>query len=359
MKINIAYLHGRFGPHIMHGRLAKKVNADFFMIDQHKKWNDGEYSKLYLIYAWFYNALAFKKPSKYHLFLVSGPHFSPVIMKFLRLNKRQKVIAHLGDETMYFLYSGYYGKLMTTVLKILLNQYDALLCEGQMAADLAKLNGISKPKIYTTYLGIPKERQDSLLKINPQLENNNLITIASGPKGWREFYKGLDLMINCYSKAFEANKTLSYTIIGEWDKAVQDKLRSKLSLACSKSIRFVGHTNEIEKYLSNSSIYFHTSRGDAFPTVVLEAMASGLIPLVSEWTGSKEVIKPIDKSLIVPLKEDLIVAKLVELCETTLQQKKILSKKMKLASQNFTEEFALNHYQRTFSELKNDLNIEL
>ena len=359
VKLKIAYIHGRFGPHIMHGRLAKSVGAEFFMVDQHKKWNDGQHSKFFLIYAWIYNALAFKESSKYDIFLVSGSHFSPFIMKFLRLKKRQKIVAHLGDETMYFLYSGYYGKFMTFVLKMLLNQYDALLCEGQMAADLAKLNGITKPRIYTTYLGVPKERQYKLLKINPQLDQNNLITISSGPKGWREYYKGLDLMVACYSKAFEINNSLTFTIVGNWDIEVQNRLKSNLSDACVKSINFVGQTSEIDKYLSNSTIYFHTSRGDAFPTVVLEAMAAGLIPIVSEWTGSKEVIETIDKSLIVPLEKELIISKLIEICAFNIEKRRELSSKMKSVSQNYTEEFAINHYQSTFIKISKDLNILL
>lgn len=356
-KFKIAFLHGRLGPHIMHGRLAKSVNSDFRIIDEYKVWNDGFYNRLYVIYAWIYNAFAFKSPSQYNIYLVSGPHFSPIIMKLFRLKKHQKVLVHLGDETMYFLYDKWYSKIMQKVLVYLLNRYDALLCEGQMAADLAVLNGINKPRIYTTYLGVPKERQQTLLQLKPNLASNNLITISTGPNGWREYYKGLDLMIDAYSEAFENINDLTFTIVGKWDKEVQEKLLRNVSDECKASIHFIGHTSEIDKYLCNASVYYHTSRGDAFPTVVLEAMSAGLIPIVSEWTGSKEVISKVTDQLIVPINKTEIRKKLIEVCNLSLGEKKSLSEKMKIVSKEFTEDFALKHYQETFDTIIRDFEM--
>ena len=347
---NIAFLHGRLGPHIMHGRLAKSVNAEFQKIDQYKIWNEGNHNRLFIIYAWIYNAFAFKNPKQYDIFLVSGPHISPIIMKLFRLTKKQKVIAHLGDETMYFLYDKWYSKVMQKVLVTLLNKYDFLLCEGQMAADLAKLNGIST-KTYTTYLGVPEERHSVLLKLNPTLTGNTFITISSGPDGWRTYYKGLDLMINAFGKAFESNSSLKFVIVGEWTVQLQDRLTSALSANCKKAINFVGHTKEIDKYLSEATFYFHTARGDAFPTVVLEAMAAGLIPLVSEWTGSKEVINDLNEDLVIPLNESLISDKLLELSNMAIDDRKMLSKNAKERSKKYTEGFALKHYQDTFNSI--------
>ncbi len=346
----IAYLHGRLGPHIMHGRLAKSLNATFHIIDEYKKWNDGVYSKVYIIYAWIYNAFAFKKPRLYDFYLVSGPHFSPILMKIFRLKKSQKLIVHLGDETMYFLYSKWYGKLMQKTLKILLNKYDYLLCEGQMAADLAKLNGITTPS-FTTYLGVPNERHEVLLKLTPSLENNTFITISSGPSGWRTYYKGLDLMINAFSQAFKTDSSIKFTIVGKWDKYLQEKLMKNLSKECKSAISFVGHTKEIDKYLAEASFYFHTARGDAFPTVVLEAMAAGLIPIVSEWTGSKEVVQKLRDDLIVNLDVNEISSKLLMLSASTMTARKEISIKAKKISNKYTEDFALRHYQKVIKQI--------
>ncbi len=31
-NIKIAYIHGRTGPHIMHGKLAKSINSEFLLL---------------------------------------------------------------------------------------------------------------------------------------------------------------------------------------------------------------------------------------------------------------------------------------------------------------------------------------
>jgi len=353
--MKIAYLHGRFGPHIMHGRLAKAIGAEFQKIDHYKKWNDGPRSKFFLIYAWFYNAFAFKNVKSFDYFLVSGTHFSPIIMKLFRLNKQQKLIVHLGDETMYFLHTNWYGKIMKKALIWALNHYDALFCEGQMAADLARLNGISVPKIYTTYLGVPNERMNNLQKNQPNLSSNHLVFISAGPRGWRTYYKGLDFMIKAFDAAFNKEKSLEFTIIGEWDDDVQEALYQHCSDECKKAIHFIGRTNDIGRYLKEGSMYFHIARGDAFPTVVLEAMSAGLIPMVSEWTGSKEVVGQVEPSLVVPLDETIVVNRLMEFVEMNNSDRLILSQKMRDASKKYTEEFALEHYRNTFEKVKEEL----
>ena len=354
--MKVAYIHGRGGPHIMHGRLAKSIGGEFFKVDEHKRWHDIKTGKLFKIYAWIYNAFVFKNYKKYDLFLVSGPHFSPIIMKYFKLKKRQKVIVHLGDETMYFLYSNKYSKFMKWVLIKLLNQYDALICEGQMAKDLAMLNGIVTPT-YTTYLGDPKERYDQLTCLQPDLSSKNIVFLSSGPGGWRTWYKGLDLMIEAFNLAFKKDKDLSFTIIGDWNISLQRELLAKCSSEAKNAIQFVGYINNLDEYLSRGSLYLHCARGDAFPTVVIEAIAAGLIPIVSEWTGSKEIIKITSEELIVPLDKEVIANKIIWFMNLPVSEKEELSKKIRESITNFTEKNALIHYQNTFDEIKKDFNI--
>jgi len=350
MTKKVAYIHGRFGPHVMHGRLAKSIGCEFHKVDEYKRWNDGSKSKLFLIYAWLFNAFAFKKPNQYSYYLVSGPHFSPIIMKFFRLNKGQKLICHLGDETMYFLFINWYGKPMQFALKWLLNQYDALFCEGQMAADLAILNGINKPRIYTTYLGVPKERQLELLKIQRTEISNNFICIATGPSGWRTFYKGLDLMIDAFSEAFKKNNSIKFIIVGKWEDDLQRSLLKNCTEECCNAINFMGHTNEIDKVLARADFYLHTSRGDAFPTVVLEAMSAGLIPIVSEWTGSKEVVSAVDPSFVIPVDIKSVSSKILDCVRLSKAERDSIARKMREESKKFNQDYALDHYQKTFHQ---------
>ena len=245
---------------------------------------------------------------------------------------------------------------MKWVLIKLLNQYDALICEGQMAKDLAMLNGIVTPT-YTTYLGAPKERYDQLTRLQPDLSSKNIVFLSSGPGGWRTWYKGLDLMIEAFNLAFKKDKDLSFTIIGDWNISLQRELLAKCSSEAKNAIQFVGYINNLDEYLSRGSLYLHCARGDAFPTVVIEAIAAGLIPIVSEWTGSKEIIKITSEELIVPLDKEVIANKIIWFMNLPVSEKEELSKKIRESITNFTEKNALIHYQNTFDEIKKDFNI--
>ncbi len=355
-KPRVSFIHGRLGPHIMHGRLAKSIGGEFQMVDKYKIWNDREYGKLYTIFAWFYNAFAFKKPESYDYFLVSGPHFSPIIMKIFRLKKRQKVMVHLGDETMYFLYDRWYSPFMRKLLVTLLNQYDVLLCEGQMANDLAGLNGINKPLRFTTYLGVPKERLNKLLEVKPRQEVNHFIFISTGPGGWRTYYKGIDLMIESFSKAFNERDDLRFSIVGKWNEDVQEDLLKNCSKACQEAITFLGHTNDIDALIKEGCFYLHTARGDAFPTVVLEAMTAGLIPLISEWTGSKEYVKKVNESFIIPLDQEVVTRNILRFADFTAEERKSYSDRSREVAKEFTEEFALKHYRDTFETIQKEVH---
>ena len=348
--MKVAYIHGRGGPHIMHGRLAKSIGGEFFKVDEHKRWHDIKTGKLFKIYAWIYNAFVFKNYKKYDLFLVSGPHFSPIIMKYFKLKKRQKVIVHLGDETMYFLYSNKYSKFMKWVLIKLLNQYDIIIKGGIFDTTLAHY--IINPD--TTYLckNIYHLSID-LLFLAQQL----IVFLSSGPGGWRTWYKGLDLMIEAFNLAFKKDKDLSFTIIGDWNISLQRELLAKCSSEAKNAIQFVGYINNLDEYLSRGSLYLHCARGDAFPTVVIEAIAAGLIPIVSEWTGSKEIIKITSEELIVPLDKEVIANKIIWFMNLPVSEKEELSKKIRESITNFTEKNALIHYQNTFDEIKKDFNI--
>lgn len=358
--IKIAYLHGRSGPHVMHGRLAKSVGGEFYHVDTKMRWHDLKTTRLYKIFGWIVNGIFFPKIRKYHLFLISGPHVSPIVMKTLRLSRKQRVVAHLGDETLYFMYSGWYSKLSKRFMLAILSRYDALLCEGAMSSHLANrlLKG-KKPKIYTTYLGVPKERLNKLNSITPNLNGTNIIFIAAGPSGWRSWYKGLDLMISAFSIAKKSNQLLRFTIVGEWN---QQEVKSQLSgydKSITRDISFVGRTNEIEKYLAESTLYLHCSRGDAFPTVTLEAMISGLVPIVSEWTGTKEVVQEIENGFVVPLEPEIIAEKIVWYFNLPSNLKQRYSLMAREVAKKFTEERAVIHYQKVFQKLYKDLKMTL
>ena len=80
------------------------------------------------------------------------------------------------------------------------------------------------------------------------------------------------------------------TIVGDWDECTRESLLRTDPAA----LKFVGRCSDLAPVFATASVYLHPGRGDAFPLSVLEAMAAGLVPIVSEWTGAKEVVEQVD-----------------------------------------------------------------
>jgi glycosyltransferase involved in cell wall biosynthesis len=85
-----------------------------------------------------------------------------------------------------------------------------------------------------------------------------------------------------------------------------------------------------------ASIYLHLGRGDAFPLSVEEAMLAGLPAIVSDQTGSKELVEAIGKNFVVPMQQEKIVKAVTDYFSSSYKRKIFLSKKAISASQKFS-----------------------
>lgn len=357
MKNNVLYLHGRPSSHPLHFRFAKSISEDATYVDFRLRWQDKEKSIYYRILSWLICAASYPK-KKYKYFLIDGLHFPPVIMKLFFLRKDQKIIAHLGSHTLYFLFSDQFSPMNKKIHLWALKQYDALICEGNMAFELVNLllEKESPPK-YVSFLGPPRERYPKLKAIRPAIGSNKILLIANGPTEFRKFYKGLDIMLRAFDLSFQKNNNLIFYIVGDWtDRQVINSVLRNLSEESRKSIHFLGKIDEIEMILSKVELYLHCSRGDAFPTSTLEAMAAGVVPIVSNWTGTKEVVEVVDKRLIVNLDVTEISNKIMWFIDLPQPKKIDLSHRCRAVVDNYTEEKAIFRYKEIFMQIQQDFS---
>jgi len=353
MDKKILYLQGRPCSHPIHQRLAKALNVDVLYVDEKYRWHDKNFSTLKNLWFWLLNAFSYRKYNNYDVILVDGLHFSPVIAKKLRILKPNvKIMAHMGSHTLYFMYTNQFSYLSTLMQKKLLKSYDVFFCEGEMAKELIlKMVPDTTTILKKTFLGPLQTRYDLLKNNEPDFESNHIITIASGPTKFRMYYKGLDIMIDAFTRARKHNTSLIFTIIGHWDDDNKKELLKDLSSDDINNIHFVGNTDDITSYFKNACLYLHISRGDAFPTSTIEAMHAGVPILMSEYTGTKEILKMVDGSLILPLIPEIISERIVCYMKSPKNYKIELSKKLKSAAQNYTEKNAILHYQKVFKEV--------
>ncbi|MCR9253794.1 MAG: glycosyltransferase family 4 protein [bacterium] len=316
------------------------------------RWQDKNPSFLRLILSWVVNALSYPRKD-YQYFLVDNLHMSPVLMKKLGLLRSdQKIIVHMGSHTLYFIYSNWFSGMSNKLQRFMLKNYDAIICEGEMAQKLVtKILEHDAPPTYVTFLGPPAERASQLTKIQPDLSSKEILLISHGPIGFRKHYKGLDIMCRAFGLALENDPTMQFRIVGDWEDQVVSECYDLLPEKFRKNLHFTGKVDDINRYLQQASLYLHCSRGDAFPTSSIEAMTAGLVPIVSEWTGTMQVVKEINEDLIVPLDPKIIAERINWYFDLSLDLKKELSEKAKEAVRNYTEEAAVNHYQVVFDQI--------
>lgn len=357
MTHRVAFIHGRPGPHPMHSRFARSIDADFFFVDTRLRWQLISSNPLRRYLSWFLTALFFPNFKEYSVFLTEGPQFPPILMKWLRrLNANQKVSALLGNETLYFLAQGRYSKPTTRLLTSALCSYDALVCIGQMQADLAKqLFGSECPPIYTVFNSIPRERFIELHQAVPKLDGRQIVFVGNGPDGWRVWYKGLDVLLESFRLCFAEDSTLRLVIVGDWEARTVRELLRERELLGNQAIQFMGGTGTLGPVFSNSSLYLHCARGEAWGISILEAMCAGIPSIVSEWTGAREVVEQVSSNLIVPLDARTISQRIEWYFALSSLEREALSVKARNVAAQYSEERALAHFRATFDQMLNDL----
>lgn len=108
-------------------------------------------------------------------------------------------------------------------------------------------------------------------------------------------YKGMDRLIRAYAMCRSKGVNAPKLVLGGPDfqggKAILEKMISELGL--EKHVEFVGPVNgpaEKAALLGRASLFLHTSRSEAFPLAILEAMAHGVPVLVTPGTNFADMV---------------------------------------------------------------------
>jgi len=358
LPLRICYLHGRPGPHPLQRRLAESIGAEFRYVDFRMRWQDQDRSRLYTAASWLVCAATLPDRGSYDVFLVDNLHVGPVLMKRLFLRRDQKIVVHLASHTLYFLLTHRFSRPVERLHLWALRNYDALLCEGEMAVDIVhRLLGDRCPPTYETFIGTPAERQADLGAAEPDLESRRILFIGSGPGDFRLHYKGLDLMIDAVAGAAGSDPAIEFDILGAWDEEIVAALTARVAPALRPRIRFRGPVDGIVDWLRRTSLYLHCARGDAFPTATIEAMSAGVSPLVSEWTGTKQLVAEVSDRLIAPLDAAEIATRISWYFALDAEERLRLSRRSRAAARPYTEQAAGAHYQATFARICEDLGV--
>ncbi|MFQ5510892.1 MAG: glycosyltransferase family 4 protein [Candidatus Krumholzibacteriia bacterium] len=111
--------------------------------------------------------------------------------------------------------------------------------------------------------------------------------------------KRIDLLLDAAKGIMAANGGVQFVIVG--DGAERGRLQERAArLGIGERVIFAGFREDVDKILRLSDLFVLPSRTEAFPNVVLEAMASGL-PVVATDVGSVvEMVEDGHSGILVP-----------------------------------------------------------
>ena len=157
--------------------------------------------------------------------------------------------------------------------------------------------GIDPQKVVTVYNGIQVERfrgeadRAALRKeFNLPPESRIVVTVSVLRAG-----KGIDVLLRAIPSVPDAY----FLIVGDGPlRAEWEELSRTIGVA--GRVRWAGYRRDVDAILPNCDLFVLPSLDDAFPTVLLEAMAAGLPAVASAVGGIPEIITPDVTGVLVP-----------------------------------------------------------
>jgi glycosyltransferase involved in cell wall biosynthesis len=358
LPFRAVYITGRDGPHPMHQALVDKTPIPLGRRDAVLQSITEESPKWQQYVSWVVNGWVFPGRHDFELFVLQGFLISPMLMKWMRrITPAQRVVCHHVGEQLYFLQSGFYSRRTDWGMRKIIQGYDAHICVGREQTRLLKEID-PKARAYNVYCThISEDKYQRFTQLTPGLEAQRILFVGNIYGTWRVHYKGLDLLLEAFHLALQKNPGLSLTLIGVHDEAYQRLTHEKYPASTLGKIERVAFAKDLAPYFASHSLFLLPGRGDAFPTVVLEALAGGVVPMVSEATGNKEVVAEVDPALVTPLDAPEIARRMQWYFALSPEARAALSARGRVLAENFTEALGVARFREALLQIARDLRL--
>ena len=326
-----------YDPHFFHEALAKAVNADFYSAPKLRS----EKSNIITGSLSILKAV-FTLPKDYDIYFCEGTYIIPALAKkFGLLRKNVKIINILASPLLYYIKTGIIKGIRKKFAIILLKEVDLSVCVGKMEQNLLK-EILPNAKSIVTYTFIkPEIRKKFIAKKNiyPNLNGHKILVIGTNSA----YYKGIDISFNAFKIVKKRFPDAELNIVGNMPDMDNNA-------DCSyKGVHCLGHVNDLVKIIKEFALYIHMGRGDTFPASSLEAMLGGLPVIVSDATGTKEIIEKFDKRMISKLDAKDLANRIVKYFYLNQKEKEALSERFYNAGLKFDKDSIIEKFVNDFN----------
>jgi len=313
------------GGHSVHRKFAESIGADV-------------------------QKLSWSVPKGYDIYISEGNY---KVLSLLKKRRRisGKIINLFSDPRLFYLNKGLEFRggrirrmsfLKRIISKRLIGSFDGFIVVGDFEEQLLRRISSKKP-ILRTPAFISDGDAKKLSKLNPALKGKRILFIGNGPD---YFYKGVDILIDVFKELRKKDTKYELEIVGGWE------LKREWLI---EGVSFRGVQKDISRFLKKSDLYLHLARGEAYGVTILEAMLSSLPVIIARDVGAREIVKRVDKNLIVPYDKKTILNRVEDYFSKPNKYKKGLGLKLKREAVKLIEKKVLDSFKRKWKSLEEEL----
>lgn len=246
-------------------------------------------------------------------------YYSPTII----MNKLPFILTSWGIEVLKLPHT---NVLLKTLAKIAATKARMIISDAQCLKDIWVQTGVPEGKIKVIPFGVdmnlfnPKI-DGTIVREKLKIEADDVVIISN-----RAFYNNqynIECLVNAIPLILERHPNAKFILKGAGP--LETYLKSLVKkLEVSHHVRFVGLVpyNQMAQYLRASDIYVSTCFVDSTSVSLLEAMACGLPPVVTDIPGNREWITYGKNGLLYPPKDFTALAERIsQLIENPTQRR--------------------------------------
>jgi glycosyltransferase involved in cell wall biosynthesis len=233
------------------------------------------------------------------------------------------------------------GFFQRFIIKMLRKQVDAIIAVSSVTSNDAKSHGKPYAVAYSML-----ENLDDFLKIKPNLNTNNFVTMGYAP------YKAFDKTLAVFHEIRKKIPDARLIFLGKYSEDDIAKYYNNLNLT---NVSIYGYVSNVKKYLKDASYFIEFPHYEPGPTSVLESMAIGIPCFCNENLGHIDFIKKVSNKLIINDKDpEKVAGKILKLMKSK-KEKTTISKKSKSIAKTFNKDYRIKLFKNAFEEVINKL----
>ena len=240
------------------------------------------------------------------------------------LGKPLIVTIHGSDLRMAVTQGGFLERIFTYVCQ----KADRLICVSEGMRQNLESMEIDMTKTTVLPMGVDDSFFKIDLKEKQNLKERDPIILSN--RNLQPIYN-VSQLIKAIPMVLEEDSNVEFWIAGEGSE--REDLRNKVDeLGVSSSVRFLGRIphEKMPDFLGDADIYVSTSTTDGASVSLLEAMASGAFPVVTDIPANREWIMDGENGFLVPTGNEAFLARKIvealrrpELRATALERNRI------------------------------------